>query len=368
MQGYPCGSPVFVCDILFLMFRSLLTHLKRTPILYRIAIGNAVIIILGAIIGTFLTSFLANVSATLWHFILFASIGIVISLVLNFIIIQAALRPIRDLRLIVKRIQSRQAEAAQLSLEDTDPDIYHLTLALNSLITELESSNQQLRLLSERAINAQEEERKRIARSLHDDTGQSLSTLIINLERLENHLPEDEFELMKRLQSIRQMAKESLECLRSMIYDLRPAILDDLGLLPAIRWYARTNLEEAGIQVELHFPEELPDLPQPFATTLFRITQESVNNIIRHSQAKKACITLGVQEGSVHLQIKDDGLGFDPARISQEAIQLQHWGLVGIQERIELVGGKLGLTSDPSHGTVITVTVPIVKAVALTDG
>ena len=340
------------------MFRSFITRLKRTPILYRIAIGNAVIIILGAILGTLLTSFLANISATLWHFILFASIGVVISLVLNFIIIQAALRPIRDLRLIVKRIQTKQAEVAQLSLIDTDPDIYHLTLALNSLISQLESSNQQLRLLSDRAITAQEEERKRIARSLHDDTGQSLSTLIINLERLEKHLPKDEGELLQRLQSLRQMAQESLECLRSMIYDLRPAILDDLGLLPAIRWYARTNLEQAGIQVELNFPAEAPDLPQALTTTLFRITQEALNNIIRHSQAKKASISLGFQDGIVTLQVEDNGLGFDPAQMSREAIQLQHWGLVGIRERIELVRGHLAIGSDSSSGTTLTVTVP----------
>jgi two-component system sensor histidine kinase UhpB len=341
------------------MFRSLITRLKRTPILYRIAIGNAVIIILGAILGTFLTSILTNISATLWHFILFASIGIVISLVLNFIIIQAALRPIRDLRQIVRRIQTRQAEVAQLSLRDTDPDIYQLTLALNSLISQLEASNLQLRLLSERAITAQEDERKRIARSLHDDTGQSLSTLIINLERLEHHLPVDDSEMLSRLQSLRQMAQESLECLRSIIYDLRPAILDDLGLLPAIRWYAQTNLEQSGIQVELNFPSESPDLPQPLTTTLFRITQEAVNNIIRHSQAKKASITLSFQDGLITLQVRDDGFGFNPAQMSQEAVHLQHWGLVGIQERLELVGGKLAISSDPSQGTTLTVTVPL---------
>jgi two-component system sensor histidine kinase UhpB len=341
------------------MFRSLVTRLKRTPILYRIAIGNAVIIILGAILGTFLTSILTNISATLWHFILFASIGIVISLVLNFIIIQAALRPIRDLRQIVRRIQARQAEVAQLSLRDTDPDIYQLTLALNSLISQLEASNLQLRLLSERAITAQEDERKRIARSLHDDTGQSLSTLIINLERLEHHLPAENSEMQSRLQSIRQMAQESLECLRSIIYDLRPAILDDLGLLPAIRWYAQTNLEKSGIQVELNFPAESPDLPQPLTTTLFRITQEAVNNIIRHSQAKKASITLGFQDSLITLQVRDDGFGFNPVQMSQEAVHLQHWGLVGIQERLELVGGKLAISSDPSQGTTLTVTVPL---------
>jgi two-component system sensor histidine kinase UhpB len=363
-----CGNPEFVYDILFLMFRSLQTRLKRTPILYRIAIGNAVIIVAGAIIGTFLTHLLTNISATLWHFVLFASIGIVISLLLNFTIIQAALHPLRDLRQIVNRIQAGQAEVTQLALEDTDPDIHRLTTALNSLITQLETSNQELRILSERAINAQEDERKRIARSLHDDTGQSISTLIINLERLENHIPTDNGELVNRLRSIRQMAAESLECLRSIIYDLRPAILDDLGLLPAIRWYARTNLEEAGIQVELDFPNELPTLPQALTTTLFRISQEGVNNIIRHSHAKNACISLVVQENEVYLQIKDDGHGFEPSRLSNEAINMQHWGLIGIQERIELVGGKMSISSDPAHGTTLMVNVPLMRSEVLIDG
>ena len=350
------------------MFRSLRTRLKRTPILYRIAIGNAVIIVAGAIIGTFLTHLLTNIAATLWHFVLFASIGIVISLILNFTIIQAALHPLAELRQIVNRIQVGQAKVTQLTLEDTDPDIHRLTTALNSLITQLETSNQQLRVLSERAINAQEDERKRIARSLHDDTGQSLSTLIINLERLENHIPADSGELVNRLRSIRQMAAESLECLRSIIYDLRPAILDDLGLLPAIRWYARTNLEEAGIQVELDFPDELPALPQPLTTTLFRISQEGVNNIIRHSHAKNASISLGVQENDVYLQIKDDGHGFKPSGSSDEAIDMQHWGLIGIQERIELVGGKMSISSDSAHGTTLMVSVPMMKSEVLIDG
>jgi two-component system, NarL family, sensor histidine kinase UhpB len=361
-------NPVFVYDILFLMFRSYLTRLKRTPILYRVAIGNAIIIIAGAIIGTFLTRLLTNIAATLWHFVLFASIGILISLVLNIIIIRTALQPLSDLGRTVNRIQAGQAAINQLAYKDTDPDIYHLTTALNSLVTQLEASNQQLRVLSERAINAQEDERKRIARSLHDDTGQSLSTLIINLERLEHHIPSDSLELVNRLRSIRQMAAESLECLRSIIYDLRPAILDDLGLLPAIRWYARTNLEAAGVQVDLEFPDELPPLPQPLTTTLFRISQEGVTNIIRHSQAKNACISLGIQENEVYLRIKDDGCGFEPARINNEAMDMQHWGLIGIQERIELVGGRLSIRSDPAHGTTLMVDVPLMRSEALQDG
>src|SRR4030042_9981 len=259
------------------MFQRIQTRLKRTPIFYRIAIGNALIIILGAIIGTILTRYLTNITSTLWHFVLFASVGILISLALNSYILQVALQPLRDLRLTVNRIQADRAAIDQLLINDTDPDIYQLTKALNSLLTQLEISNQQLRLLSERAINAQEEERKRIARSLHDDTGQSLSSMIINLERMENHVPADKSEMIAQLSTLRKMAAESLDNLRSIIYDLRPAILDDLGLLPAIRWFARTHPGGAGIQVDLDFPEELPSsLPQTLSTTLFRITQAGV--------------------------------------------------------------------------------------------
>jgi two-component system sensor histidine kinase UhpB len=343
------------------MLQDILKHLKRTPIFYRIAIGNALIIITGAIVAIILTRILTSLTATLWHYVLFASIGILISLVVNIIILKAALQPLYELRQTMNRLQVSQDSKKQVTFTDTDPDIYRLTKTLNSLITQLESSNQQLRMLTERAINAQEDERKRIARSLHDDTGQALSSLIINLERLEQHLPADQQAIEERLNSSRKIATRCLDGLRSIIYDLRPAILDDLGLIPAIRWYSRTNLEEAGIQVELEFPDELLSLPQSLTTTLFRITQEGVNNIIRHSQAKKAYLSLSLQDGEVQLNLKDDGHGFDPDQIDQQALHEQHWGLIGIQERVELVRGRMSISSDPHHGTSLLVCLPLIK-------
>jgi two-component system sensor histidine kinase UhpB len=343
------------------MFQPLVNRLKRTPIFYRIAIGSAVIIVTSAVIGTFLTHILTGIAATLWHFVIFASIGVFISLILNFTIIRLSLRPLRELRQIVNQIQEGSAEVDQLALEDTDPDIHHLTLAMNSLICQLKTSNQQFRELSARAISIQEDERKRIARSLHDDTGQSLSTMMISLDRLEKQIPPDNAELLSRLKAIRQMAADSLECLRGIIYDLRPAILDDLGLLPAIRWYARTNLEQVGINVEFDYPADIPFLPQPLTTTLFRVAQEGVNNIIRHSQAKNASISLGMQDNEVYLRLHDDGHGFNPAQLGSGSVNMQHWGLVGIQERIELVGGKMCVLSNPEQGTTLQVYIPLLR-------
>jgi two-component system, NarL family, sensor histidine kinase UhpB len=350
------------------MLLSFTKRLKRTPIFYRLAIGNAVIIVLSAIVGTLLTHFLTDIAATLWHFVIFASIGIIISLVLNFTIIRLSLQPLHELRHIIHGIQTGQAETQQLNLQDTDPDIHKLTVALNSLISQLQQRNQQFRLLSERSIFVQEEERKRIARSLHDDTGQSLSTLMIHLDRLEKQVPPENEALLERLRAIRQMAAESLECLRSIIYDLRPAILDDLGLVAAIRWYARTNLEEAGINVVLDLPDDLPSIPPALSTTLFRVAQEGVNNIVRHSQAKQTTIRMGMRGNEVYLNLHDDGHGFAPLENGHAAMDLQHWGLVGIQERIELVGGRMSITTDPEHGTTLRVNAPLIKSELGIDG
>lgn len=329
------------------------------PIFYRIAIGNSLIIILGAIGGTLLTRHLAGRAADLWLIILFASIGIVLSVIINGWIIRTALRPLRALRESVDQLQAGQAGLDTYLLRETDPDIQQLALSIEAMVNQLAERNLKLRALSERAINAQEEERKRIARSLHDDTGQALSMLIINLERLENRLPEDEPDLRISLASTRQLATNTLKELRKIIYGLRPAMLDDLGLIPAIRWYARSNLEEAGIRVEFHAPDEALLMPSQLRTTLFRIAQEAINNIARHAKAQSAVITLCQDKEKISLLVEDDGCGFDVVRTSGQALQLQRLGLLGIQERVELVGGEVRIDSAPGQGTRLQIYVPL---------
>jgi two-component system sensor histidine kinase UhpB len=239
---------------------------------------------------------------------------------------------------------------------------------LNALIEQLEANNTQLRAISQRVIHAQEEERRRIARTLHDDTGQALTMLIINLERMEKQLPPSEEEIKARLATARQLAAGALEELRKTVRGLRPAILDDLGLAPAMRWYARSMLGESGMQVEVEAPEEPIPMPPEMTTTLFRIAQEAVNNIQRHSQAKKACISLRNSGGEVYLRIEDDGGGFQVPQTQGEAIRLRHWGLVNIQEWAELVGGSCTVSSEPGEGTLVEVTVPLPKTAEAVNG
>jgi two-component system sensor histidine kinase UhpB len=331
---------------------------RKTPILYRIAIGNAFVIAVGAIGGTYITRLLADQAADWWLILFFLAIGTTLAVLINFWIIKNALRPLADLSALVDKVQEGQTYIDPQYLQPTDPDINQLATALDSLVRQLDERNMELQALSEHAINALEEERQQIALTLHDDTGQSLSLLIINLESLEAQLPTDEEVLLAKIGETRQLAQDALSNLRQIVYGLRPSILDDLGLIPAIRWYARSNLEKAGILVEISANGEVALLPSQLNSTLFRITQEAINNILRHSHAQNVKISLAHQEENIVLEVADDGQGFDPNSVKEEALQLHHIGILGMQERAELVGGRTKLFSEPGSGTRIVISVP----------
>lgn len=332
--------------------------IRRTPILYRIAIGNAFVIAIGAVGGTYVTRLLADQAADWGLILVFLAIGTTLAVLINFWIIKNALRPLTDLSALVDKVQEGQTYIDPAYLQPTDPDINQLAEALDSLVRQLNERNQELHALSEHAINALEEERQQIALTLHDDTGQSLTLLIINLESLETQLPSDEKLLLDKIGETRQLAQNSLSNLRQIVYGLRPSILDDLGLIPAIRWYARTNLEKAGIMVEIDANGDLESLAPQLNASLFRIAQEAINNILRHSEAKNVEINFAQVEGRIVVEVADDGQGFDPSSVKEKALQLHHIGLLGMQERAELIGGSTEVISEPGSGTKIVISVP----------
>ncbi len=343
-------------------FHAIRKSLACLSIYKRIAIGNSIIIVAGAVVGTLVTRQLTSQAVEFWLILLFATLGISISILVNNWLIRTALNPLRELSATVKQVQTLpDAEPPSVQI-DSDPDICQLANGLNALLFQLEERNRQLRALSDRAILAQEEERKRIALSLHDDTGQALSMIIINLERIARAVPSDAVELRSRLERTHALARQTLDELRKIIYGLRPTMLDDLGLIPAIRWYARTNLEEAGIRTTVNGDPALTSLDSQVSITLFRIAQEAVNNIVRHSSAKNAWISLTRQENCAVLEINDDGSGFDVSQTSSQAITKQQWGLLGIIERADLVGGEVVIDSKPGRGTRLRIQIPLTAA------
>jgi len=335
-------------------------RLASLPMLGRLFIGNSLVIILGAIGGTLVTSRVAslNMEADTWLILLFASIGVGLSLVVNFWLTRATLRPLQDLVSDVDHIQDGHSASRVRSPAGSDPDAGRLADAINSMLDRLERRTLELRALTERVISAQEEERKRIARGMHDDTGQAISTLIIALERMAGMVPAEAPELAKRIAATREIATRTLDELRAVVYGLRPTMLDDLGLAPAIRWYARSQLEEAGTQLVLDLPDGLARATPEVETTVFRIAQEAVNNVKRHAGAQRVAITLSAEAGWLELRVEDDGRGFDVARTAQEALRLRRFGLMGIKERVDLVGGSLQVESQPGRGSQLVARIP----------
>ncbi|HLF26540.1 MAG TPA: histidine kinase [Anaerolineae bacterium] len=346
-------------------------YLTGRSIFNRLLFGNTLVIVASAVVGTVLSGHFGHIleEVGIWPILLSLAFGILLSVIVNHGVIRSSLRPLHELREIVDRVQTGRVEAhVRLKVDHGDPDVDQLATAINSMLERLEGRRQQLQAISEYVINVQEDERKRIARRLHDDTAQSLSTLIINLERLEQVLPTDAPELRRRLASARKLATRTLEDLRNVVYGLRPTMLDDLGLASAIHWYARSSLDEAGVQVRFDSLDETTRLPPQVETTLFRIAQEAINNVVRHAHAKSVAISLWRDNGSICLCVEDDGCGFDPAQVSGQALPLRRLGLLGIQERADLVSGEVTVDSAPGRGTRLEVRVPVAQTGGSRDG
>jgi signal transduction histidine kinase len=210
--------------------------------------------------------------------------------------------------------------------------------------------------LLERLISAQEEERRRIARELHDEAGQALTMIMMDLSRAMGALPSEAEEAKERLSQSRRLTEQTLDELRKLIYDLRPEVLDQLGLIPALRSYAKSRLEAENIKTTFHFEGLKERLSPQVETTLFRIIQEAVTNIIRHASASNVSVDVVRKYSFVAATIIDDGKGFD-VEAALEAPE--SWGLRGIRERVAVVGGDLSIESKPLQGTRIRFEIPL---------
>jgi signal transduction histidine kinase len=227
---------------------------------------------------------------------------------------------------------------------------------------ELARANEQLRereearaALLRMVITAQEDERKRVARELHDDTSQNLAVLVMGIESAIQALRAGG--TPPRLDEVKALAVHALEEVHRLIHDLRPSVLDDLGLFSAIRWYADKHLASRGVAVRCEFPDPEPRLPAAWEIALFRACQEAMNNIARHAQAESVLIQVDVDGGRLRIEVEDDGRGFDPA--AGPPSDRAHWGLVGIEERARALGGSARIDSAPGNGTRVEIQVPL---------
>jgi signal transduction histidine kinase len=213
--------------------------------------------------------------------------------------------------------------------------------------------------LLEKVIAAQEEERRRIARELHDDTCQSLAALAMSLEGVEENLPESAGTARAQLDDLKGQVRTTLAEVRTLALNLRPSILDDLGLIMAIDWLCKEQMAKRGLDVELDTKCAGVELPPHVETILFRITQEALNNVLKHSGAAHATVRLTVRHERVVLEVEDDGLGFEPERVLRARGPRYTLGLHGMIERATISGGVLRVISTPGNGTRIRAELPI---------
>jgi signal transduction histidine kinase len=219
-----------------------------------------------------------------------------------------------------------------------------------------ERAERELRLLSLKLVEAQEQERKEISRELHDEIGQMLTALRMDLANLAAARTQPDAEFRERLSGSKQLVEQTLRFVRNMAMGLRPSMLDDLGLAPALDWQAREFSRRAGIPVELEVHGELEDIPERHRVCIYRVAQEALTNCARHANASRIRIQVEGGGDSVSMTVEDDGAGFLQNGSSRRGL-----GLVGIEERVRELGGAMKLTTHPGKGVSLRIELPLTQ-------
>jgi signal transduction histidine kinase len=227
----------------------------------------------------------------------------------------------------------------------------HLGMEAAARFNEVLAAREDLRRLSDRLVAVQEEERRNLSRELHDDLGQTMSAMLIELGKLESPLAGSE-DHRAELASVRRLAEENVAKVRNMALLLRPAMLDELGMVPALRWHAREVARRTGLKVKMIADEINDDLPDSHRTCIYRVVQEALNNCVKHSKASEVRVVIHRDGEGLSISVQDDGAGFDPEHN-------KGLGLLGMMERVAGAGGRFHIESQPGRGTILSIFFPL---------
>ena len=325
-------------------------------------------------------------------FVVLSVISIITALLLAIGLSRSIVRPVRSLIDATQKIAggnlkdpieasssdeigtlSRSFDEMRVKLSESLESVQKYSSGLESRVAErtkeLNRSREKLAILLREIITAEEDERKRIARELHDDTSQSVNAILISLDSVLMRFPPDD-PRRKHLQQIREQCMSMLKGLHRMIKDLRPPILDDLGLESAIKWVLEKHIGERGIHFELHTTGSCDEMKarvqgildcSKIELVMFRVAQEAIINISKHADAQNVFVNVTFGESGIGMEIEDDGKGFDAMDVLEPVRKEDQggFGLLGMEERISLLDGKLTIQSEPGKGTKISVYVPI---------
>jgi two-component system sensor histidine kinase UhpB len=332
--------------------------LLRVPLFYKILIANAALVLVGTIFGSMATArFVRDQPGRPWFEVagLLALIGIGVTLLVNAVILRVALQPLDELERTAARVQKGEMDRRAPDSAVADRELDRLRLTFNAMLDAGAAYRARLREVAARALGAAEEERKRIARELHDETAQMLAALLIRIRLVQR--AQDPEALGRLLEEMRNDVGQALEGIRRFARGLRPPALDELGLVPAIESHARSLEEISGLRITVACDEVLGGLPPEAELATYRIVQEALSNVVRHAHATRADVRMGCDGDRLVVTVEDDGRGFDPANaISSEGGGL---GLFGMKERAGYIGGGVEVTSARGHGTRVRAEIPL---------
>jgi two-component system sensor histidine kinase UhpB len=292
-------------------------------------------------------------------------VGFAGSALINAVVLTLALQPLHALERTVDRVAAGDLSARAQRVLFRDPDVERLGETLNSMLDVLQEHRGLLQKMSEQVLVAQEDERKRIARELHDETAQALTTLLIRLKILERSRTASE--MRGQIDELRELTAQTLEAVRKLAVELRPATLDDLGLLAALEAYVESYRTRMPLHVAFSaegFDDKDGRLAPQVELVLYRVVQEALTNVAKHAHAGAVQVELHRRPDEVLAQVADDGEGFNVEEMMRS--RERGLGLFGMQERLALVRGQLVIDSAPGRGTRIHARVPSHLATGLT--
>jgi two-component system sensor histidine kinase UhpB len=328
----------------------------------KVILANSLILIGEALAGLWITSH----SLEAHHYLIdtsFIVMATLLGLLINVALMRASFRPLFSLLHTIRKVEAGDTHW-RANIPSADTEIGELAQAFNSMLDRLEQARREQGMI---IIQAQEEERRRLALELHDESSQNLSALLIHTEILSQSLQaipapkttQTLFEQLREgLQQLNRLTQKTLDNIRILAQQLRPSVLDDLGLQSALRWLAEDSHERLQLPVEVQL-EHIEDTlhiqknADLFETTLFRIAQESLTNAARHAQAKRAWLSLRQDRNSISLQVRDDGYGFDPFQTHAGL------GIAGMRERATFLEGTLTISSQQGKGTTVEACLPL---------
>jgi len=338
--------------------RDVAWRVVRVPLFYKVVLANSAVSVLLGIVGA---------SIAVWHvkslpsdahydlIVLLATASFAISLAVNCLVLKLVLTPLERLQKAAHDVRQGKQDVSITAGRISDERLDLVVDTFNQMLSDMKQNTQQLHHLSQQVLHAREEERQRIARELHDEAGQTLTSLLLYLKLLEKSQNPEE---AQRIKNLRKLTAYALDEIRQVAVSLYPKILDEWGLAAALGCRVDELNASDSIQVTLQVEGDGQGrLPRDLELALYRVAQEALNNIARHSRAQRAQVTLKQESNWITLEIQDDGIGLNTAALQGGGGRGS--GLAGMRDRLALIGGELVLESQVGKGTRIVARAPL---------